>query len=285
MPLTPLSAEPGTDVLAGAFDVRGWTVRSLMDGEIVGVVHAVLATPDGRPVYLDLDLEPLGKHVLLPIGAAHADRERERVWLPGLHREGLGLLPAYDGDPDAVGRAYERAVLHAYRDVLTGGAEVDPGGVGFEAESAADAASPRLAPISELPDFHVAEGEPDPRGWPVATADGARVGSVSDLIADTRALKVRYLVCAVDEAALGLERLGRSILVPAGHARLLGHDRVVQVDALTPELIERSPVYAGETLNHTLEREVEQHYATDLHGKFYNQSYFDARDFYRTASS
>jgi len=48
--------------------------------------------------------------------------------------------------------------------------------------------------MSELSDYKVEPGDPDPRGWDVVTADGRKVGRVEDLVVDTTAMKVRHLI-------------------------------------------------------------------------------------------
>jgi uncharacterized protein (TIGR02271 family) len=53
-----------------------------------------------------------------------------------------------------------------------------------------------MKPMSELPDYKVEPGDPDPRGWTVTTNDGRTVGRVEDLVIDTSAMKVRYLIVA-----------------------------------------------------------------------------------------
>ena len=47
--------------------------------------------------------------------------------------------------------------------------------------------------MRELPDFKVASGDPDVRGWTVRTPDGADVGRVHELMVDTAAMRVRYV--------------------------------------------------------------------------------------------
>ena len=51
----------------------------------------------------------------------------------------------------------------------------------------------RIAPLSALDDFEVAEGYPDIRGWRVASADGQEVGKVHDLLIDVDQMRTRYL--------------------------------------------------------------------------------------------
>jgi uncharacterized protein (TIGR02271 family) len=49
-------------------------------------------------------------------------------------------------------------------------------------------------PMSEVHGYEIEKGDPDPRGYMVATPDGRTIGRVDDLIIDTAAMKVRYLV-------------------------------------------------------------------------------------------
>jgi uncharacterized protein (TIGR02271 family) len=58
-----------------------------------------------------------------------------------------------------------------------------------------------LQPISDLSNYKVEEGDIDPRGWTVVGNDGNRIGTVDDLIVDTRAMKVRYLVVDFDRTS------------------------------------------------------------------------------------
>lgn len=55
--------------------------------------------------------------------------------------------------------------------------------------------------MSELHDFKVEPGDPDPRGWTVVTSDGRTHGTVRDLLVDTSAMKVRYLIVDLDDSA------------------------------------------------------------------------------------
>jgi uncharacterized protein (TIGR02271 family) len=55
--------------------------------------------------------------------------------------------------------------------------------------------------LSELLDYTIDPGDPDPRGWPVVSADERPLGRVEDLVIDTSAMKVRYLVVTPDNAS------------------------------------------------------------------------------------
>jgi uncharacterized protein (TIGR02271 family) len=62
-------------------------------------------------------------------------------------------------------------------------------------------ADEQLRAISELDNYTIEKGDPDPRGWSVIGPDGERIGTVVDLLVDTAAMKVRQLV--VDTAGDG----------------------------------------------------------------------------------
>lgn len=82
-----------------------------------------------------------------------------------------------------------------------------------------DARAEGLANLDDLDDYEIADGEPDIRGWDVATDDGRKLGEVKDLLVDVGALEVRYLVVELkEEAAAG--RSDRRVLVPIGRAQL-----------------------------------------------------------------
>ena len=55
-----------------------------------------------------------------------------------------------------------------------------------------------LRRMSELDNFAIEDGDPDPRGSTVAGPDGTRIGRVVDLLIDTSAMKVRQLLVAPD---------------------------------------------------------------------------------------
>ena len=71
----------------------------------------------------------------------------------------------------------------------------------------------------DMSGFKLPEGDPDPRGWDVRTADGQKLGKVEDLMVDTATGRVRYLEVAVDKDVV--KAGGREYaLVPVGSARL-----------------------------------------------------------------
>lgn len=111
----------------------------------------------------------------------------------------------------------------------------------------------RLTRLSELNGYTVADGDPDPRGWDVVTADGRRIGRVDELIVDPAAERARYLDVHLDEGAGG----DRHVLVPTDAVRI-GDDeqqrQQVQVGASMEHLASVTP-YTGLPLTRDQEAE------------------------------
>jgi uncharacterized protein (TIGR02271 family) len=55
-----------------------------------------------------------------------------------------------------------------------------------------------LRPMSDLSDYRIEPGDPDPRGWTVVGTDDHPIGTVVDLLVDTSAMKVRQLLVDTD---------------------------------------------------------------------------------------
>jgi photosynthetic reaction center H subunit len=107
----------------------------------------------------------------------------------------------------------------------------------------------RIAPLSEMTDFKVARGDPDPRGWDVIAADGRKVGTVRDLLADREERRVRYL-------EVELAGSGRRTLLPIGTALLDDATDRVLFQALSPEELDRMPEYDYATFTKEYEHSV-----------------------------
>jgi uncharacterized protein (TIGR02271 family) len=70
-----------------------------------------------------------------------------------------------------------------------------------------------LRPLGELDSYSIEKGDPDPRGYQVTSHDGRRIGRVEDLIVDTSAMKVRYLLVDLADD-VSASAAGRTILLP-----------------------------------------------------------------------
>lgn len=141
----------------------------------------------------------------------------------------------------------------------------------------------RVVPLDELPDFEVAEGDPDVRGWEVLASDGTRIGEVDDLLIDTDAMKVRYLdVDLTSDFDAGEDR---HILVPIGYARLDDRDDRVIVDELSGADIATLPVYDHSPLTREYEADLRSRYdrggvSVREDADFYASDLYDPDRFY-----
>jgi hypothetical protein len=118
-----------------------------------------------------------------------------------------------------------------------------------------------LRRLSEIDDYRVASGAPDPRGWSVSAADGGEVGRVRDLLVDTGALRVRYLDVELDAAAPGTGE--RHVLLPIGRARLDDARERVIVDMLPAAALRALPRYDGLAFDRQYESAVRRGFFPD----------------------
>lgn len=139
-----------------------------------------------------------------------------------------------------------------------------------------------VVPIDSVKDFKIADGNPDVRGWEVLASDGQTIGTVKNLLVDTRVMKVRYLEMATAAGQGG----GRRVLIPIGYARLdRGSDRVL-VDELRSTDVAGLPSYGNQPLTRDDETTLRQRFDTSYstppvaHNDFYEHKHFDDQRFY-----
>lgn len=214
--------------LSQVSDLRGTPVVDV-EGQDVGFVFGALAEVNSGLIrYIDVAIERAPKHVLVPIGHARVDREEggARVKLRAATLEDLDAVPTYDPVEGDVDEPFERSVLSSLGRLFYGEryyAHPAYDHKGFyagdhpivrtgEATPASDETSTGLVPMRRLSGYRIADGAPDVRDWEVVAADGAPVGVVADLVVDTQAETIRYLV-------LGGEA-GPGVLLPVGYTRV-----------------------------------------------------------------
>ena len=117
----------------------------------------------------------------------------------------------------------------------------------------------RIAPLSALDDFEVAEGYPDIRGWRVDSTDGREVGKVHDLLIDVDQMRTRYLDVRLTKE-LAASPGDRDVLIPIGTAQVMEGKDVVRVP-LTAERVGLLPIYDHGRLSRTHELEVRRHFS------------------------
>jgi sporulation protein YlmC with PRC-barrel domain len=146
----------------------------------------------------------------------------------------------------------------------------------------------RIAPLSDLRDFEVAEGYPDIRGWRVDSADGREVGKVHDLLIDIDNMRTRYLdVRLTKELAASPE--DRDVLVPIGTAQIVDDGNRVRIP-LSAERVGLLPMYDHDRLTRADELEVRRHFslgevaatgaAAVATGSFYDDEGYNDRRFF-----
>lgn len=116
--VVPLSQLDDFKVADGDPDVRGWEVLA-SDGRKIGEVDELLVDTNAMKVrYLDVDVEDgvigdgMDRHVLIPIGYARLEQERDCVMVDGLASADLQALPAYDQGP--LTRDFESSVRNSF---------------------------------------------------------------------------------------------------------------------------------------------------------------------------
>ena len=142
----------------------------------------------------------------------------------------------------------------------------------------------RLARLADLDEVKIAEGDPDPRGWDVQSADARKIGKVDGLIADTQAMKIRYLDVELDKKALGLEE-ERHILIPIGGATLREDEDAVYLSTLPSTALATLPPYRHGPLTRADEQLFRQRFDSGYmpaaeEADFYAHEHFDDNRFF-----
>jgi len=114
--VVPLGQLDDYKVAEGDPDVRGWEVMS-SDGRKIGEVDELLVDTNAMKVrYLDVEDGVIGdgmdRHVLIPIGYARLEQERDCVMVDGLASADLHTLPSYDQGP--LTRDFEGSVRDSF---------------------------------------------------------------------------------------------------------------------------------------------------------------------------
>jgi hypothetical protein len=264
--LAGVPASQDAAVLRAVPDLRGVRVEDA-SGIPVGALWGALAEAEtGLLRYVDLELETLDRHVLVPIGHARvhgAEGEAPSIRLRAALLEQLEQVPPFAAEIGHINDPYERALLEAYGRTFHGERyyahpAYDHSGiyVGDHPVVSGDGASDEpLCRLSYLSGWRVASGENDIRGWPLVLAgDGTRL-EVRDLIVDTNAERVRYIVVPAREGE-------GARLIPIGFLRVDAAARKVVAEGFTAADVAGLPTYTGggvtrvaeDTLNAALRR-------------------------------
>jgi sporulation protein YlmC with PRC-barrel domain len=90
-------------------------------------------------------------------------------------------------------------------------------------------------------DFEIAEGMADILGWEITDDTGLIIGKVRDLLFDTNAKKVRYIITI-------LEGDNEGVLIPIGKVELDEEQNLVIVPGLTLRQLRGLPMYIKDNL-------------------------------------
>ena len=210
----------GSDAVTAAAEGDLRLVPDLAGAEVVdsvgfpaGSVFATVAEGGtGLIRYLDIALEPSGRHVLVPIGHLKIDtgKPAKPLRLRAATLQELEAVPTFSeqqGIPEdlqddilvAHGRSFygERYYAHPCFDhshIFAGDTPIQVG------PSTPDSVG-ALTPLSLLEDYEIADDGPDIRGWPLYPEDGPEVGLVRELLVDPAQGKVLYVVVQIDGLA------------------------------------------------------------------------------------
>lgn len=136
--------------------------------------------------------------------------------------------------------------------------------------------SERLVPIDTIPSVRALEGKPDVHGWGVVTADGSRVGEVTDLVVDTRAMKVRYLDITLDDELAREIAHEPHILVPVGDARVRPAERTVALAGLDRAAVLELPAYIRMPPAPEFEATLRRHFEPGFSGTAHDRDFFES---------
>jgi hypothetical protein len=259
-------------------DLRGLRVEDA-SGIHVGQLYGALAEADtGLVRYIDLALATLDRHVLVPIGHARVqepEREAPHVRLRAALLEELEGVPPFPADVAHISDPFERALLEAYGRTFHGERYYAHPAYDHDGLYAGphpvigpdDPAHPELARLSELRDWRVADDEIDIVGWPLRLATGERA-DVTDLIVDTRAGTVRYVMTSMpgDDGAR---------LIPVGYLRIDPRQHQVDAPSVFGDDLRALPHYDGAPIT----RDFEDALAHALHARFSGSRRYDLADF------
>jgi sporulation protein YlmC with PRC-barrel domain len=145
--------------------------------------------------------------------------------------------------------------------------------------------------------YEVKKGQPDIRGWEVRDANGQLIGKVEELVFDSRANKVRYMIINVnDSKELQLEK--RTVMVPIGLAVLEHKNDDVILPNVTPFQLRALPKYHKDDLGTRAEYAISTVFGRadskapatykedeDVDESFYNNEMFDENNMYSRRGS
>lgn len=273
-------AEPPPPLIAST-DLSGLSTTDVEDRPVGKLFGALAESETGLIRYLDVSLSGGDRHVLVPIGHTRVDRDSipPRVRLRAATYEDLMAVPQYDPQATQLDTAYQDELMQAHGQLFYGShyyahpafdhSHLYAGEQPVEAAGAAEEAEPRLVPLSELSDYQVARGAVDIRGFSMEDHRGELVGEVRELLVDTGASTVRYVVVSLEEPA-------RDMAIPVGYLEIDSRKRRTYTPQLSDDDLRVLPAY-----DPPLTRAEENRIQMSLEGLLSGERYFERPDFRR----
>jgi sporulation protein YlmC with PRC-barrel domain len=239
--MTEQSAGDGV-VLLQASSVTG---RAVVDpgGRKVGTVRDLILDRFPMTVrFFAVDLGLFRKQVLVPTEeiSARGDDFSLLRWTG----EELKLLPTHDPSRplsdewlDELRRAHPRA----YGDLREGGTRETSG----------------ILPIRDARGIQLPKEAPNLKGWNVFGSDGERIGTVSEMLVDTQALRVAYLDIDLLQDLYTLNE-DRHVLVPMEAIDLKERGQDIWLKDTPARALSRLPAYTGDALDPALEPRIRE---------------------------
>jgi hypothetical protein len=262
-------------------DLAGTEVDDV-NGRYAGTVFGTLADADSGLIrYLDLALADSDRHVLVPLGHAmiNSMNGRAEIRLRAATREDLRRIPPYEPGRERPDGDYQRRLLRAHGRLFQGEryyahpaydhAGLYAGEHPIVREADAELASTALQRLSQLPEYQVAPGEIDIRGWPLRDRNGAPGGMITDLLVDPHAGKARYALVRRDDDSI-------LIPVPVGFLRIDEGDGIVRTPALLRTDLDAIPAYHPADFSRTEEERILETIESRLDG----ERHFERADFF-----
>jgi hypothetical protein len=246
------------DPLQASQDLKDLPVYDLAEVPI-GDTFGVLSEADSGLVrFFDVSIEGRQRHVLVPVGHAKLELHRGtyRLRLRAATVNELERIPAYEPHIAWQEDQFQDELLTAFGKLFKGERyyahpAFDHSGLYCGAhpllrEPISPASPAGLRRLSAATDFRVADGERDVRGWSLLGEGRTAIGTIKDLIIDTDAEQVRYLVVrrSSDQGVTAL---------PIGYVDLQNETVLTDLNA---EDLGALPVVSGDTLDRAAEAQL-----------------------------
>jgi sporulation protein YlmC with PRC-barrel domain len=102
--------------------------------------------------------------------------------------------------------------------------------------------------------YAIIPNQPDIRGWNVIDNNGRKAGEVEELIFDTEALKVRYIVLDLEDNSFRIKP--KQVLIPIGLIELHSNDDDIILNNVTEEQLRALPAYTNDEVTNELEASI-----------------------------